>query len=62
MQTQDDTFERLKRIPYEEMATIVSNFNVNRNGRDKEELVGIMKSCGWTSDVYHIEWARKRGF
>jgi hypothetical protein len=54
--TEDDTFERLRRPSYRQMANIVMNFNIRHNGQCKEELWNIMISLGWTREEYRQAW------
>lgn len=61
MPTPDDTFERLKRITWENMAAIVRKFHEENNGRHGTELTVILKANGWEPDFYQEEWQRRHG-
>jgi hypothetical protein len=50
--TEDDTFRRLKRIPYEEMRAQIIQISLNlRNGTKSAAL----KAGGWTYEEYRDE-------
>ena len=57
MLTQDDTFERLRRIPFDQMRTMVAKFYIDNNGT-RISIEAMMKSHGWSVEKYNVEWNR----
>jgi hypothetical protein len=56
MSTEQDTFDRLRRIPIEDMCRLVSEYNVTfgpgPRSAQHENLYSLMKDNGWTSSDY----------
>lgn len=58
-QTEDDTFERLKRTTYYEVWKRCSVHSQLDDANERCELIRVTKrSCGWTEDDFRIEWDR----
>lgn len=52
--SEDDTFNRLRRIPFEQMRQIVCEFNLRYHPiNDRSKLYRQMEANGWTLAEYH---------
>lgn len=59
---EDDTFSRLRRIPYNEMKTKVIAFNMEnviKKNSDRSGLYPLMEEHGWNLADYHFQWKNK---
>ena len=57
MFTEQDTFDRLRRIPYEEMRELVHKFYMNHAPLDiksRGNLCNLFEEYGWTLKDYNI--------
>ena len=60
--TEDDTFRKLKRIPYRDMAKLMIDFHWNSGlFPNQASLKKLMESNGWTEKEYEDEYNRLNG-
>jgi len=59
--TEQDTFDRLRRIPYEEMRKLVNNFYIPLDFTLRRNL-NLFKDNGWTLEDYNEAVYKQSGF